>query len=162
MHGKKIGVFFFLEICLILLILVLDRHDSGAVQARREPSHVDRVEDCTRLSSQGNKSINTCKANEGRCSGSFPLPPTLNIYSLPASLTRLRITKVTFFDLVKGYVWKDRQCPAQALPGSENSQHHFQVKPVSTRFYYWKYNFPMTPHVCLSVGWLVGRSVCLS
>ena len=116
------------EICLILLILVLDRHDSGAVQARREPSHVDRVEDGTRLSSQGNKSINTCKANEGRCSGGFPLPPTLSltIYSLPVSLTRHRIAKVTFY-LAKGYVWKDRQCQAQALPGSENSQHHFQV-----------------------------------
>ena len=28
-----------------------------------------------------------------------------------------------------------------------------QIRP-----YYWKCNFPMTPPVCLLVGWLVGRS----
>ena len=26
--------------------------------------------------------------------------------------------------------------------------------------HFWKWNFPMTPHVRLSVGWLVGRSEC--
>ena len=36
----------------------------------------------------------------------------------------------------------------------------YPVLSVSANlFLYWKGNFPMAPHVCLSVGWLVGRSV---
>ena len=44
---------------------------------------------------------------------------------------------------------REREIKRESVPGH-------CVKQEST---YWKWNFPMSPHVRLSVGWLVGRFV---